>query len=40
LLSGDEKAEFGDKVYTNKADKQKARKKSKYYGVLDKATRR
>ncbi len=40
LLSGDEKAEFGDKAYTNKTDKQKARKKGKYYGVLDRATRR
>ena len=40
LLSGDEKAEFGDKAYANKADKQEARKKGKYYGVLDKATKR
>jgi len=42
LLSGDEKAEFGDKAYTNKADKGRsaARKNGKYYGVLDRATRR
>ena len=39
LLSGDEKAIFGDSAYGNKADKQKARKAGVYYGVLDKATR-
>ena len=39
LLSGDEKAVFGDSAYGNKADKQKARKEGVYYGMLDKATR-
>ena len=39
LLSGDEKAIFGDSAYGNKSDKQKARKEGIYYGVLDKATR-
>lgn len=40
LLSGDEQAVFGDSAYGCKADKQKARKKEIYYGILDKATRR
>lgn len=39
LLSGDEQAIFGDSAYSNKADKQKARKEGVYYGMLDKATR-
>ena len=39
LLSGDEKAVFGDSAYGNKAEKQKARKEGVYYGMLDKATR-
>jgi transposase, IS5 family len=39
LLSGDEKAMFGDSAYGNKEDKQKYRKAGVYYGVLDKATR-
>ena len=39
LLSGDEKAVFGDSAYSNKADKQKARKQGVHYGMLDKATR-
>ena len=40
LLSGDERAIFGDSAYSNKADKQKARAADIYYGVLDKGTRR
>jgi len=40
LLSGDEKAIFGDSAYSNKADKQKARKGGVYYGILDKGTKR
>jgi len=39
LLSGDEKAIFGDSAYGNKKDKQECRKKDIFYGVLDKATR-
>ncbi len=39
LLSGDERAVFGDRAYGNRADKQKARKQGVYYGILDKATR-
>lgn len=39
LLSGDEKAIFGDSAYGNKEDKQKYRKAGVYYGVLDKAAR-
>ena len=39
LLSGDEKAVFGDSAYSNKADKKKAREEGVYYGMLDKATR-
>src|SRR5699024_2375233 len=39
LLSGDERAIFGDKVYPSKELKQKCRKESSYYGVLDKAYR-
>ena len=39
LLSGDERAVFGDSAYSNKADKQKARKEGVHYGMLDKATR-
>ena len=40
LLSGDEKAVFGDSAYSNKADKRQARKEGMYYGMLDKGTRR
>lgn len=40
LLSGDEQAVFGDSAYSNKADKQKARKEGVYYGILDKGTRK
>lgn len=39
LLSGDEKAIFGDSAYGNKKDKKKYRKEGIYYGILDKATR-
>lgn len=39
LLSGDEKAVFGDSAYGNKADKRKAREQGVHYGILDKATR-
>jgi IS5 family transposase len=39
LLSGDEKALFGDKAYSNKAHKRTARQEGWYYGVLDKAKR-
>ena len=39
LLTGDEKCVFGDSAYSNKSDKQKARKEGVYYGILDKATR-
>jgi len=40
LISGDEKSLFGDKAYTNKKDKRKARENGIYYGVLDRATKR
>ena len=40
LLSGDERAIFGDSAYSNKENKQEARKKGIYYGVLDKGTRK
>lgn len=40
LLSGDEQAVFGDSAYGKIADKQEARKNGKYYGMLDKGTRR
>jgi len=40
LLSGDERCVFADSAYSNKSDKQKARKQGVYYGVLDKGTRR
>ena len=40
LLSGDEKAVFGDSAYIKQEDKRKARKNGVYYGMLDKATRR
>ena len=40
LLSGDEKAVFGDSAYSNKADKQQARKDGVYYGMLDKGTKK
>lgn len=40
LLSGDERAVFGDSAYGNKADKRKAREDGVYYGMLDKGTRR
>src|SRR5699024_9503691 len=39
LLSGDERAIFGDKAYPSKELKQKCRKEGIYYGVLDKAYR-
>jgi len=39
LLSGDEKAVFGDSAYGSKEEKQKYRKEGVYYGLLDKATR-
>lgn len=39
LLSGDERAIFGDSAYGNKKDKQKYRKEGIYYGILDKTTR-
>jgi len=39
LLSGDERAVFGDSAYGSKERKQKARKEGVYYGILDKATR-
>lgn len=39
LISGDEKAIFGDSAYNKKEDKQKNRKAGIYYGVLEKATR-
>ncbi len=39
LLSGDERAVFGDSAYGNKADKRKARKQGVYYGILDKSNR-
>ncbi len=39
LLSGDERAVFGDSAYGNKSDKQEARKQGVHYGMLDKATR-
>ena len=40
LLSGDERAVFGDSAYSNKKDKQEARKNGVYYGILDKGTRK
>jgi IS5 family transposase len=40
LLTGDEKAVFGDSAYSNKQDKKEARENGVYYGMLDKATRR
>lgn len=40
LLSGDERAVFGDSAYGNISDKQEARKNGIYYGMLDKGTRR
>ena len=40
LLSGDEKAVFGDSAYSKKSDKRKARKEGVYYGILEKGTRR
>jgi len=40
LLSGDEKAIFGDSAYSNKGDKKKYRRDGIYYGVMDKGTRR
>lgn len=39
LLSGDEKAIFGDSAYSKQEDKREARKNSVHYGILDKATR-
>src|SRR5699024_8852819 len=39
LLSGDERAIFGDKAYPGKELKQECRKEGIYYGVLDKAYR-
>ena len=40
LLSADERAVFGDSTYSNKKDKQEARKNGVYYGMLDKGTRK
>jgi len=40
LLSGDEKAVFGDSAYSNMDDKRQARKEGIFYGILDKGTRR
>lgn len=40
LLSGDERAIFGDSAYSKKEDKQKARKQGVYYGILDKGNRK
>ena len=40
LLSGDEKAVFGDSAYSKQEDKREARKNGVHYGMLDKATRR
>lgn len=40
LLSGDERCIFGDSAYSKKSDKQDARQRGVFYGVLDKATRR
>lgn len=40
LLSGDEKAVFGNRAYSNKKDKQEARKNEVYYGILDKGSRK
>lgn len=39
LFSGDEKAVFGDSAYSKISDKQEARKKGIYYGILDKGTK-
>ena len=40
LLSADERAVFGDSAYSNKKDKQEARKNGVYYGILDQGTRK
>ena len=39
LLSEDEDSVWGDKAYSRKSDKQKARPSGIYYGVLDKGKR-
>ena len=40
LLSADETTVFGDSAYSNKKDKQEARKNGVYYGILDKGARK
>ncbi|MDR8394601.1 transposase, partial [Aliifodinibius sp. S!AR15-10] len=37
LLSGDERAIFGDKAYPSKELKTRCRREGTYYGILDKA---
>jgi IS5 family transposase len=39
LLSDDEESVWGDKAYSKKADKQKARSSGVFYGILDKGKR-
>jgi|TARA_B100000315_G_C14487013_1_gene545659 IS5 family transposase len=39
LVTGDEESVWGDKAYSKKGDKQKARSSGIYYGVLDKGKR-
>lgn len=39
LISGDERAHYGDKAYNRDEDKREARKKGIFYGILDKARR-
>ncbi|MDR8394705.1 transposase, partial [Aliifodinibius sp. S!AR15-10] len=39
LLSGDERAIFGDKAYPSKELKTRCRREGTYYGILDKAYR-
>ncbi|MCP4458133.1 MAG: transposase [Cytophagales bacterium] len=40
LFSGDEQAVFGERAYSNQAEKRAARQMGVYYGMLDKGTRR
>ena len=40
LLSGDERAVFGNRASSKKEDKQKARKEETYHGILDKGARK
>lgn len=40
MLSGDERAIFGDKAYARQADKRAARASGVYYGILDKGTKK